>query len=212
MVLDARRAGAYQSGMNRIQQLREERGISQAALAKMVGTSQPQIQRLENGERRLTEDWMKRIAAALDVEPADLLAVAARAEFRNEVEPYLPDAGDEISKPLDWRGLRFLKVVSHAVELTGIDAGKVILVDQSPAAIAARKSGDIVVLELAFPNGDKVRVIRQFLAPALLTTNRRSRNTSFSLGERDFDAKIVGILPVSEPPNEGRKGRFPPAV
>lgn len=53
--------------------LREAAGLTQAQLAERANTSQSQIDRLEKGERRLTADWMVRIAAALGVEPRALL-------------------------------------------------------------------------------------------------------------------------------------------
>ncbi len=59
--------------ISRLRELRKAKGLSQARLAKLVGASQPDIARLERGGRRLTTDWMRRIAAALEVHPADLL-------------------------------------------------------------------------------------------------------------------------------------------
>jgi len=62
------------SGMaNRIKELREQRGLTLQQVADAAGTSLQQIQRLENGHRRLTDDWMRRIAPALGVHPAALL-------------------------------------------------------------------------------------------------------------------------------------------
>jgi phage repressor protein C with HTH and peptisase S24 domain len=43
------------------------------ALADRAGTSAPQINKLEKGERRLTVDWMVRLGKALGVDPTDLL-------------------------------------------------------------------------------------------------------------------------------------------
>ena len=43
---------------NNIRELREKRGFSMKKLADHVGTSAPQIQRLELGQRRLTVEWM----------------------------------------------------------------------------------------------------------------------------------------------------------
>lgn len=60
--------------MNNIKKLREERGLSQERLARLVDTSGPQIHRLENGDRKLSHDWMVRIARALDCEPVDLIS------------------------------------------------------------------------------------------------------------------------------------------
>jgi transcriptional regulator with XRE-family HTH domain len=72
---------------NRIRELRERAGLSQAQLAELVGTTQAEISRLETGERRLTVDWMARIARALMLRPSDLLPTAAVPEVEaQEVE------------------------------------------------------------------------------------------------------------------------------
>jgi phage repressor protein C with HTH and peptisase S24 domain len=51
---------------------REHRGLTQERLADAVGTGKVQISRLERAERRLTLDWMLKLAKALDIEPGDL--------------------------------------------------------------------------------------------------------------------------------------------
>lgn len=43
-------------------------------LAEKIGTSQAQINRLENGKRKLTVDWLQRIGAALGRTPEELLS------------------------------------------------------------------------------------------------------------------------------------------
>ena len=58
---------------NRIKELREARGLTLQEVADVAGTSLQQIQRLENGYRRLTDEWMRRIAPILRVHPAELL-------------------------------------------------------------------------------------------------------------------------------------------
>ncbi|MBI4185316.1 MAG: helix-turn-helix transcriptional regulator [Proteobacteria bacterium] len=82
---------------NRLRELRETRGLSLDRLAKMVGTTHQQISRLERGERRLTEGWMRRIATALGCRPSELIeapgTVPAEALAANDVvevghEPY----------------------------------------------------------------------------------------------------------------------------
>lgn len=62
---------------NRIGVLRRERGLSLAALAKAAGTTKAQIQKLERGDRRLSLEWMERLAGALQVKPSDLLPESA---------------------------------------------------------------------------------------------------------------------------------------
>lgn len=59
--------------MNNVQKLRDERGWSQEVLAAKIGTSGPQINRLEKGQRKLTVEWLLRLCAAFDVS-ADKIA------------------------------------------------------------------------------------------------------------------------------------------
>lgn len=62
---------------NRIREIRERLGLSQAELAARIKTSQPQIDRLEKAQRSLRDTWMRRLAAGLECEPADLLSESA---------------------------------------------------------------------------------------------------------------------------------------
>src|SRR6185503_19640172 len=61
---------------NRIKELREAQGLSQQDLAEAAGTSNQQIGRLEKSTRRLTVEWMERLAPPLHVEPAELMAIS----------------------------------------------------------------------------------------------------------------------------------------
>lgn len=71
--------GAYNSmqypvmSSNRIKDWRLKRGWSMQQLAEAAATTRSQIDKLERGERRLTVDWMQRIAGPLGCAPADLL-------------------------------------------------------------------------------------------------------------------------------------------
>lgn len=56
--------------------IREEKGVSQEALAKAVGRRQATISRLESGRtRQLDLDLLTAIARVLDVNPVELFAV-----------------------------------------------------------------------------------------------------------------------------------------
>ena len=59
-----------------IRRLREERGLSRPQLGLRLNppTSGQQIEKLEKGERRLTVEWVERLARAMDIDPAELLA------------------------------------------------------------------------------------------------------------------------------------------
>jgi phage repressor protein C with HTH and peptisase S24 domain len=65
---------------NRIREFRERAGLSMQALADRAGTSAPQINKLEKGERKLTVDWMIRLGRALAVEPRDLMVTDIPAD------------------------------------------------------------------------------------------------------------------------------------
>jgi len=66
--------------MNKIKEIRKNREMTLQSLADKVGTSKSQIDKLERSERRLTVDWMIRIAEALNVPPANLLPEHAQSK------------------------------------------------------------------------------------------------------------------------------------
>jgi phage repressor protein C with HTH and peptisase S24 domain len=68
---------------NRIREFRERARLSMQALADRAGTTASQINKLEKGERRLTVDWMVRLARALEIDPKELV----------EFETYRPPGG-----------------------------------------------------------------------------------------------------------------------
>jgi len=58
----------------RIKELRQQAGLTQAALADQAGVRAATINDLENNKsRRIELDMLERIAAALGVEPGDLI-------------------------------------------------------------------------------------------------------------------------------------------
>jgi transcriptional regulator with XRE-family HTH domain len=64
---------AMQQLPNRIREIRKAQGATLEQVAEKVGCSIPQVSDLERGEIQLTLHWMRKIATALAVEPADLL-------------------------------------------------------------------------------------------------------------------------------------------
>jgi transcriptional regulator with XRE-family HTH domain len=59
--------------MSNLKELREKKGLTQSQLAELAGTSQPQIRRLENGDRELTVAWAERLAGPLNTTPVGIL-------------------------------------------------------------------------------------------------------------------------------------------
>lgn len=61
---------------NRIRELRIAAGLSQQALGDRIGVSKVTISELERGLMKLDTEYMRRLADALDVLPADLLPLS----------------------------------------------------------------------------------------------------------------------------------------
>lgn len=177
--------------MNRIREIRLARGLTESELARRVGTSQPQIRRLEAGQRRLTEEWMRRIAKALDVRPADLLATVTAADFQNELAPCLSD--DPVYQQLAGLGFSAHKVLADSVASAGIAQGDTIILTRTPQRLERLMGGDIVAVQATLPDGARVLLLRQYLPPGLLTTNRPGTNLAFTLDRAPIPIEIVGV-------------------
>ena len=81
-----------------IRRIRKERGLTAKEFAARIGTSAPQITRLEKGQRRLTDIWLNRIAKGLDVAINDLLGEPALLDVVSVAYVAGRDGGDEVSK------------------------------------------------------------------------------------------------------------------
>jgi transcriptional regulator with XRE-family HTH domain len=81
-----------------IKRLREERGWSRPQLGLRVSppTSGQQIEKLEKGDRRMTCDWVERIANALGIDPAELLA--GQGELFTLSEPVADEVAEVVSR------------------------------------------------------------------------------------------------------------------
>lgn len=64
---------------NRLRELRKALGLTLNDVAGAAGTSNQQLGMLERGERRLTVEWMQKLAPVLGVEPKDLLPDAGQS-------------------------------------------------------------------------------------------------------------------------------------
>jgi transcriptional regulator with XRE-family HTH domain len=69
---------------NRIREHRARRGWTLYLLAEKLGTSAAQVSRLERSDRKLTQQWLKRISVALRVSQADLLKDAYRVPGKGQ--------------------------------------------------------------------------------------------------------------------------------
>lgn len=77
---------------NRIRELREERGLTQVDLAKLVHSTPSALNKLEKGSRGLDQQWMRRLATALSIAPADLLPREDNPNILDDDESRLIDS------------------------------------------------------------------------------------------------------------------------
>jgi transcriptional regulator with XRE-family HTH domain len=69
----------------RIAALREEKGLSQSALATLMGTSQSAISQIESGQRNPSFSTILQMAAALGVSPPHLVGAPVEQLFAHEL-------------------------------------------------------------------------------------------------------------------------------
>jgi phage repressor protein C with HTH and peptisase S24 domain len=67
-------ADGVMNSVNNIEALREARGWKRPELARRMDTTPQQVERLEKGQRKLSQDWIDRAAKAFGVAPADIIS------------------------------------------------------------------------------------------------------------------------------------------
>ncbi len=72
----------------RLQQIREDQGLSQTQFAELVGTSQSTISQIEAGERNPSYDMLRRLATALSVTIGYVLGETEISDLNPEEEAY----------------------------------------------------------------------------------------------------------------------------
>lgn len=71
---------------NRIQELIDAAGISQAELARRANTTVSALNKVIKGTRGLDQEWMRRLAPHLGVSPAELLPMEDNPMILDEAE------------------------------------------------------------------------------------------------------------------------------
>lgn len=83
---------------NYIKEIRKSANLTQQELADKVCSTQETIQRLENGKRRLTYDWIRKLADALGVHPSAITEGEEPSHPRNETEEEILQTFRELSE------------------------------------------------------------------------------------------------------------------
>lgn len=81
---------------NRIAEIRKARGLTLQEVATRASTTNQQISHLERGRRKLSYEWMERLASALSCHPLDL--VHHPPEAASGCEPVLTPREQELLK------------------------------------------------------------------------------------------------------------------
>lgn len=181
---------------NRIRELRDMLGWNAEELASRAGTTMKQIYRLESGERRLTLDWMNRLAAALGCAPGDLISGAIPSNQTNDVEPYSdPGGGGQVLSAIEAMGLRAYKVTGGSVAEVGPVKGDVITVNEDQDYVKRHLTDRSIVLVRM----GEMLLLRQFVAPALLILNQPGTNLIVRTDDAIVQPKIVGLVLQNKP-------------
>ncbi|MCX5571457.1 LexA family transcriptional regulator [Kaistia nematophila] len=142
--------------MSRLKHYREQRGLTQAALAELVKSTQPQIRRLEAGERKLTKEWATRLAAALKISAKDLLfdddvlsGTIAPGELRRvpEGQEFEPDTDPDSHATVGWEtGRQGIPAHSIAeIDVTaGLGAGGIAMISEATSPSGARFAAEVI--------------------------------------------------------------------
>jgi plasmid maintenance system antidote protein VapI len=75
---------------NRIHEWRTRRALTLQQLAEAMGTNKSQIDKLEKGARRLTVEWMVRLAKPLGCDPRELLSLAPHFDLMKFGQAQMP--------------------------------------------------------------------------------------------------------------------------
>lgn len=181
--------------MNRIREFREERRLSRRELGELMGASYKTVERLEETERAISTKWLAKLAEIFDCSMADLLVGGITAETEPDAALAVPGPGAPRVSAAAMRRGRLYCVLTDVLAETGLRIGHHILVDETESAISERRAGDTLLLRVKTPN---ILILRQFIPPALLTTNRFGpHNTTLKLYDRTVGLGIVGVMSIA---------------
>lgn len=135
---------------NNIQALREARAWSRPKLGALMGTSGQQVERLEKGQRRLTQDWIERAAKALEVQPVAIISASDQVDSQPEIEipeqnaiPFRMEGASEQRMhrdlPIYGTALGADEIVDgEAIEQTTLNRGEVVEYKKRPPILDGR--------------------------------------------------------------------------
>jgi len=92
------------------------------------------------------------------------------------------------------KNLKVYRILESAVPRAGVQKGDIIAVDQSAEAIAAAGTGQLMLAEVEMKGASPTLIVRQYVHPDMLITNRVGSNIVISLGEAGLRARLLGVV------------------
>lgn len=183
---------------NRIREIRTSRQWSAEKLGKLCSTSQQQIQRLESGERRLTQEWMERISKALRVAPADLLPDSVTKPTKDDV--VVADLGvPSAMVALAQRQIGIYRLLTDCLSALGYEREQIITIDKSKDAITGISDCAVALVSVQTGEDGPAVIVRQFVRPRVLLTHPRSGSPGIVvLDDPVLRPVIIGVLVKEE--------------
>ena len=156
---------------NRIRELRKARGLSGEELAQATGTSVQQIYRLETGARRLTIEWVRRLAKGLGCSEYEFLPESAPKGLNCAVLGYIADQQtvtryekkQALAPAVGGRDLAAVEVLSVSLR-PRYDEGDLLYFERQSSADPQDCIGQECLLELE-RGGLVLRTVIEVLAP-----------------------------------------------
>ncbi|MEM6650956.1 MAG: helix-turn-helix transcriptional regulator [Pseudomonadota bacterium] len=162
-----------------------EVGVTADDIAKKIGRARSGVSQIYKGERKMSADWAKAFAEALEVPVAEILERAgeySKSETQammpgfaeSDVTPFVGKSGsetdqnDKIATMMGARpGIDVWRVKSNALAFAGYVEGDSILVDTHKSELC--RAGDVVVAQVYnWQSGAAETVLRHYQPPALI--------------------------------------------
>ena len=96
------------------------------------------------------------------------------------------------------------KVTADSLASLGIHEGDVRLFDHSPEATAAPKTGSVVLVHISDREDSEksTTILRQYVHPDLIVTNRPGTNIAVRLDHPNFVGRVTGVMIEDDPEAE----------
>lgn len=160
-------------------------------LAQTVGISEGHLSRVEAGTRGLKTAKLDLLFKVLGVSAND--HTIEKTEFVSDLVPYHPPKESVIERALTSSSQRLFRVLSDVLSEININNGNLIVVETAEHAIQAIRNGAPVVASGLGNGTEEMLILRQYLAPSLLITNRVEQN-AMPLHMIRSNIRILGVV------------------